>query len=68
MNNLQCVAGLVEYQGKVSQVAATFAVDEKERIDMRSSIPVSVGDTFNAWVDPEKVMVFASVANGGIKT
>ena len=68
VNNLQCVAGLVEYQGKVSQVAATFAVDEKERIDMRSSIPVSVGDTFNAWVDPEKVMVFASATSGGIKT
>jgi putative spermidine/putrescine transport system ATP-binding protein len=59
-NRLHCVAGLVEYQGKVSQVAASFASAEGPRIDLRSSHPVAEGEAFDASVDPEKVLVFAA--------
>jgi putative spermidine/putrescine transport system ATP-binding protein len=59
-NCLRCVAGLVEYQGKVSQVAASFASAAGQRVDLRSPGSMSEGDAFDACVDPEKVLVFAA--------
>ncbi len=57
-NRMRCVAGLVEYQGKVSQVSASFASAPEQRIDIRSAYPVSEGETFDAFADPERVLVF----------
>jgi putative spermidine/putrescine transport system ATP-binding protein len=59
-NCLKCVAGLVEYQGKASQVAATFAGADGQRIDIRSSQSIREGESFEACVDPNKVLVFAA--------
>jgi len=59
-NCLRCVAGLVEYQGKVSQVSAAFASAAGQRVDLRAVQDVSVGEAFDACVDPDKVLVFAA--------
>jgi putative spermidine/putrescine transport system ATP-binding protein len=59
-NCLRCVAGLVEYQGKVSQVSAVFASAAGQRVDLRAAQGVKAGETFDACVDPDKVLVFAA--------
>jgi putative spermidine/putrescine transport system ATP-binding protein len=64
-NCLRCVAGLVEYQGKASSVAASFASAAGQRVDIRSTTPIAEGESFDACVDPGKILVFASGESGG---
>jgi len=62
-NALRCVAGLVEYQGHASQVSATFASGAapsgEARVDLRSPIAIAEGESFDASVASDKVLMFA---------
>jgi putative spermidine/putrescine transport system ATP-binding protein len=60
-NSFRCSAGLVEYQGHSCQVSATLA-GSGDRVDLRSSACISEGESFEAGVDPSKVLLFAAQA------
>jgi putative spermidine/putrescine transport system ATP-binding protein len=60
-NSLRCIAELVEYQGHASQVSASFGRADGQapaRIDLRSAIPVAVGEAVEATFMPEKLLLF----------
>jgi len=58
-NVFRCVADLVEYQGHANQVSACIKGCEEQRVDLRSVSRVIFGQSFEASVDPSKVLLFA---------
>jgi putative spermidine/putrescine transport system ATP-binding protein len=67
-NVFRCVADLVEYQGHANQVSACIKGCEDERVDLRSTAALSFGDSFEASVDPSKVLLFAQAEGSGKAT
>jgi ABC-type Fe3+/spermidine/putrescine transport system ATPase subunit len=61
-NVFRCVADLVEYQGHANSISACIKGCEEARVDLRSGSSVSFGESFEASVDPDKVLLFASGA------
>jgi ABC-type spermidine/putrescine transport systems, ATPase components len=64
-NVFRCVADLVEYQGHANQISACIKGCEEARVDLRSTAPVAFGESFEASVDPDKVLVFAAADGVG---
>jgi putative spermidine/putrescine transport system ATP-binding protein len=58
-NVFHCVADLVEYQGHSNSISACIKGCEESRVDLRSVSSVSFGESFEASVDPDKVLLFA---------
>jgi putative spermidine/putrescine transport system ATP-binding protein len=63
-NAFRCSAGLVEYQGHSCQVSATLA-GTGDRVDLRTSACIAEGESFEARVDPDKVLLFAGSSEAG---
>jgi putative spermidine/putrescine transport system ATP-binding protein len=65
MNELRCVAYLVEYQGHTSQASASFGESDgnsaNERIDLRSDQPIRQGEIVKAAIAPDKILLFPEV-------
>ena len=56
INELNCQVDVVEYLGQVSQVAAFL--DNGTRLDLRPDGKLRQGEKVDAWVEPEKIVVF----------
>jgi putative spermidine/putrescine transport system ATP-binding protein len=55
-NVLRCSAGLVEYQGHSCQVSASG--EGGDRVDLRTVACITEGESFEACVDPAKILIF----------
>jgi putative spermidine/putrescine transport system ATP-binding protein len=58
-NVFRCIADLVEYQGHANSISACIKGCEESRVDLRSVSSVSYGESFDASVAPDKVLLFA---------